>query len=858
VPGKSVGNPEETTVGVVVTADVPFAKESFEEIPALAPDRLPPVRVNRAIPYHRSPWRSLAGVYGSAHALAPAPGSALSDAPVNPSAPVLDSSFAGLGNPPRSQGDVIPPDTMGAVGPNHLVSLLNSDFGVFDKTTGAVLQKISLQSFWASLGTATGQPANFPFDPKVFYDPSSDRFFAVTLGGPNSPNSWILVAVSSTSDPTGAWRKWAIDADRDNNTQQFNNWADFPGVGLDPNNLYVCANMFSNGDAFQYGKIWVIPKPQLLSGGASLTWTEFRDPPGSSFSMQPAYTFGAAPAEYFLFEGSSSLLLMARIDNTSGTPVWHAPTAVTIAAYTVSDLLAGAPQSGNDNTIDTADTRFLNVVYRNGSLWTVHTVPSPATTKTEVAWYQIDTGTATILSQGRISDSARWYYYPSIAVNKDNIAAVGFSGSSTTEFAGGYYTLIQPSSGTAEPVALLKAGEAPYSKTFYGTDNRWGDYSATIVDPSDDTSFWTLQEYAQTPDPATGASRWGTWWGKFHPPDSLPPTAPANLSAAAASSSQINLTWTDQSTNETSFQIERKTGAGGTYAQIGTAAANATAYSDSGIAEGTTYFYRVRAVNAAGNSAYSNEASATTPVSPPAAPANLSAAAVSSSQINLAWTDQSTNETGFQIERKTGAGGTYAQIGTAAANAAAHSDNGVAEGTTYFYRVRAANAAGNSAYSNEASATTPVSPPAAPANLSATPVSSSQINLAWTDQSTNETGFQIERKTGAGGTYAQIGTAAANAAAYSDNGVAEGTTYFYRVRAANAAGNSAYSNEASATTPSSGTGGGGGGGGCSISPEGKSRGESTLGTMLALFSPGIFLVVRRTIHRKQIYCRRKE
>jgi len=282
---------------------------------------------------------------------------------------------------------------------------------------------------------------------------------------------------------------------------------------------------------------------------------------------------------------------------------------------------------------------------------------------------------------------------------------------------------------------------------------------------------------------------------------SVPP-APANLSATAVSSSQINLSWADQSTNETGFQIERKTGAGGTYTQIGTAAANATAYNDTGLAEGTTYFYRARAINVNGNSAYSNEASAT-PVSPPVAPANLSATAVSASQINLSWTDQSTNETGFQIERKTGAGGTYTQIGTAAANSTTYNNTGLTEGTTYFYRVRAVNSAGNSANSNEASTSTPISPPAAPANLSATAVSASQINLSWTDQSTNETGFQIERKIGADGTYARIGTAAANATAYNDTGLAEGTTYFYRVRAVNDGGNSAYSNYARLTMPTS-------------------------------------------------------
>ena len=407
-----------------------------------------------------------------------------------PSAPALTSNFAGLGNPPAGQ-DVIPPDTMGAAGPNHLVSLLNSDFGVFNKTTGAVLQQISLQSFWGSLGTATGEPADFPFDTKVLYDPSSDRFFAVTLGGPATPTSaWILVAVSSSSDPTGAWSKWAIDADLDNKTQVFNNWADFPGVGLDSNNLYVCANMFSTTDTFQYGKIWVVPKPQLLSGASTITWTEFRDPPGATFNMQPAHTFGSAASEYFLFEGSSTQLRMARIENVSGTPVWHAPTAVAIAPYTPSGRLPGAPQSGSANTIDTSDTRLLNVVHRAGALWTTHTVQSTGTVKTEIAWYQIDPGTGTTLSQGRISDPTRWYYYPSIAVNANGDVAVGMSGSSAGEFVGGYYTArrFADPAGTMQLVSVLKAGLQPYFKTLGGTDNRWGDYSATVVDPDGNLS----------------------------------------------------------------------------------------------------------------------------------------------------------------------------------------------------------------------------------------------------------------------------------------------------------------------------------------------------------------------------------
>jgi hypothetical protein len=281
--------------------------------------------------------------------------------------------------------------------------------------------------------------------------------------------------------------------------------------------------------------------------------------------------------------------------------------------------------------------------------------------------------------------------------------------------------------------------------------------------------------------------------------ENLPPAPPADLHTTAVTASQVDLAWTDRSTDEDGFSIERKTGVAGIWSEIDTVAPNVATYQDPGRAEGTTYFYRVRAFNEIGNSAYSNELGVLTR---PAAPTGLTATAINERRVELAWIDHSGSETGFRVERKINVGDPWASVGTVAPNVTAFADIHVLETTTYTYRVLAFNSGGDSAPSNEASATTPaLTIPIDPSGLLAAPVSATQVRLTWTDNSYNEDGFKIERKTGAGGAWAQVGIAAAEATTADDGGLTESTTYFYRIRAFNNAGDSGYSNEAQATTP---------------------------------------------------------
>lgn len=227
-------------------------------------------------------------------------------------------------------------------------------------------------------------------------------------------------------------------------------------------------------------------------------------------------------------------------------------------------------------------------------------------------------------------------------------------------------------------------------------------------------TYYLAIDGAGAGDPTTGYSDYGSL-GEFNisgtivnPATLQPPAAPSALAAAAASSSQIDLTWTDNATDETGFEIERLDGS--SWVQIATQGANTQSYSDTGLAAGTAYQYRVRATNASGDSAYSDAASATTlsAFSVPSAPSNLSATAASRSQINLSWTDTSGNEDGVKIERCKGSGCTsFVQIATVGLGVTTYSNTGLSANTYYRYRVRAYNTSGNSAYSNMANVKTP-------------------------------------------------------------------------------------------------------------------------------------------------------
>ena len=176
------------------------------------------------------------------------------------------------------------------------------------------------------------------------------------------------------------------------------------------------------------------------------------------------------------------------------------------------------------------------------------------------------------------------------------------------------------------------------------------------------------------------------------------PNAPSSLTATATSSSTIDLGWRDNANNEIGQRIERSVGSSNNYALLENVGANITAFTDSQLIDGTKYYYRLLAFNIGGSSTYSNQRLATTPLN---SPTSLTATAVSSSQVNLNWTDNSMSETGYLVERKATSAGNWAQIGSVGMNVQSYTDRyNFRSGTTYYYRVRATNGTIYSGYSN--------------------------------------------------------------------------------------------------------------------------------------------------------------
>lgn len=405
----------------------------------------------------------------------------------------------------------IPPDTMGAVGPNHFVEILNGAYSVYDKSGALVGSRISQTQFWTNAGvTGLSNPGGGGVgtgDPRILFDPSSQRWFAVgfTSGG-SLPNN-LLVAVSKSADPTAGFTGFKIQ-----NGSNPGTFADFPMVGINQSGLYISTNNFTSGNASTSTGVLVVPKADLLLATptvANAKQVTNIDPNTTGFSAQPLVNYGGAGPDNLLLSSYNSTNL--RFSTVNGPLSSPTVTGGTFNAVSGNVNTQNAHQPGGPNTINTGDSRFSgNVIQQGNFIWSVQT--NTIGGQEALVWHRFDATTLALDESGTIGDPNSDYYYGSIAVNPNGDVVIGYTRSGVNEFASTYASVghFDGTSTTFGSPTLTHAGTGAYNITFGGSRNRWGDYSATTLDPSDPNSFWTIQEWASGDSPF-GQNNPGNW-----------------------------------------------------------------------------------------------------------------------------------------------------------------------------------------------------------------------------------------------------------------------------------------------------------------------------------------------------------
>ena len=471
--------------------------------------------------------------------------------PVAGPTPLL--SFAGAQNTDNATL-VFPPDTNGDVGPNNYVQVVNLTFTIFNKSGAKLLGPSPTNTIWSGFGGLC-QTHN-DGDPVVLYDQLADRWlisqFAIT-----TTTSHECIAISQTSDPTGAWFRY--DFPYSNTLLN-----DYPKFGVWPDAYYMSANQFTlSTSTFSGSGVVAYERARMLQGlSARAVYIDLNGSSATStFSgLLPADVDGStpppngAPNHYLTLQGTSLGDPADRLQQWDFHVDWTTPSNSSFTQAAVLPVAAFnanmcnfarncIAQSGTTAKLDAISDRLMfRNAYRNFGTYEAevvnHTVNVGAN-QGAVRWYEVrNTSTSpTLFQQGTYAgDSAntqsRWMGSAALDANGD--IAVGYSDSNSAVHPSIRYTgrLV------GDPLGTLPQGETTLitgagSQTV--TNSRWGDYSNLSVDPSDGCTFWYTQEYYA----ATGTN-WQTRIGSFKFPScGSSPAPPVNTSVPTVSGSAV-------------------------------------------------------------------------------------------------------------------------------------------------------------------------------------------------------------------------------------------------------------------------------------------------------------------------------
>ena len=448
-------------------------------------------------------------------------------------APVVSLNFEGLGN--GQYGFSVtgaPPDTEGTVGATQYVHWVNTSFAVFNKTSGALIAGPTAgNTLWSGFGG--GCQNNNDGDPIVLYDKAAQRWIFSQFSVSTSP-FLQCIAVSTSSDATGTYNRYSF---------QYNNFDDYPKMGVWTDAYYETFNMFDTNNNFVGSNACAYDRTAMLAGNAA---AQVCFQQGTSVGgLLPSDIDGstAPPAgspNYMVFFGTNNLnLFKFHVDFATPTnSTFTGPAVISVAAFT--PLCGGGtcvPQPGTNNQLDSlADRLMYRLAYRNfgthESLVVNHSVV--AGSGSGVRWYEIQnpSGTPTVAQQSTFAPDSSYRWMGSIAMDRSGDMALGYSISSSS---------VNPSIAitgrlATDPANTMQAETNVVSGTGSqtGTLSRWGDYSAMQIDPADDCTFWYTQEYIKS----NGTFNWNTRITSFKFSNCV--AGVATTTASTVSASQVN------------------------------------------------------------------------------------------------------------------------------------------------------------------------------------------------------------------------------------------------------------------------------------------------------------------------------
>ncbi|GAC1658927.1 MAG: hypothetical protein NVS9B1_20000 [Candidatus Dormibacteraceae bacterium] len=529
-------------------------------------------------------------------------------ATTTPAVPATGINFDGVGNGFTGPAGTFtvnsaPPDTNLAVGPNHVVEIVNTSFAIFNKSGAAVYGPAAINTLWSGFGGNC--QADNDGDPIAKYDPIADRWilsqFAVTSP---APDFLQCVAVSQTPDPTGAYYRYSFSYG--------NQFPDYPKMSVWPDAYYITFNMFNSaGTAFLGPQVCAYDRAKMLTGSAA-TQQCFNNlgtayggllPSDLDGSRQPA----AGAANYIVADGAAANQLAYWQFHTDWTTPANStltgPTTLATAAFTAPCNGSGGtcvPQSGTSQQLDTLGDRLMyRLAYRNFGDHEALVVNRSVDVggATGIRWYELRPAPNTnlnIFQQGTYAPDTTSRWMGSIAQDQQGNMGLGFSASSTAIHPQIRYTgrLASDPAGTmtqGEGTILAGAGSQTANLS------RWGDYSAMAVDPVDGCTFWYANEYI----PANGTFNWRTRIAtfKFSGCGTAPPANDFSISASPSS----------QSVNQgagTSYTVSTTTTSG---------PAQTVNLSASGLPAGAAATFNPASVTSGGTSTMAVTTSASTP-----------------------------------------------------------------------------------------------------------------------------------------------------------------------------------------------------------------------------------------------------